>query len=137
MKYTRDQVKAMSQAEYEYIICKELNSAGFRSEFRGERHEYQPDYSTFGGSIVFDQKAVNYLKHIGLIDNGKCPMCSVREDDLAYKLQNSQSGALYHVCKKCYKRYSRQEQTKRGLGCCLGGIIVIILVIWGIFKLLS
>ena len=137
MKYKRDLVKSMTQEEYESAICQELNSAGFRHEFRGKQFEYQPDESTFGGSIVFDADAVNHLKQIGLVDNGKCPMCSVREDDLAYKLQNTQSGAIYHVCKKCYKRYSRQEQTKRGLGCCLGGIIVIILIIWGVFKLLS
>ena len=35
-KYTREQVKAMSQVEYESAICKELNDAGFRQEFNGE-----------------------------------------------------------------------------------------------------
>lgn len=57
-KYTRDQVKAMTQDEYESVICDELNAAGFRGEFRGELHEYVPDESTFGGEIVFDPKAV-------------------------------------------------------------------------------
>ena len=137
MKYSREQVKAMSQEEYESEICKELNDAGFRHEFHGEQLEYQPDESTFGGAIVFDPDAVNHLKCVGLLDNGKCPMCSVREDDLMYKLQNQHSGAIYHVCKSCYKRYARQEQTKRGMGCYLGVIVVIGLVIWGIIKLLN
>lgn len=136
-KYTREQVKAMTQDEYESAICKELNDAGFRHEFHGEQLEYQPDESTFGGAIVFDHEAVNHLKRVGLLDNGKCPMCSVREDDLMYKLQNQHSGAIYNVCKSCYKRYARQEQTKRGMGCCLGVIIFIGLIIWGIIKLLS
>ena len=137
MKYTREQVKAMTQEEYESTLCNELNAAGFRSEFHGEYHEYQPDESTFGGAIVFDPKAVDYLKQIGLLDNGKCPMCSVREDDLQYKLQNQTSGAIYHVCKSCYKQYAQQERAKRGCGCCLGIIVIVILIIWGLVKSLS
>ena len=76
-KYTREQVKAMSQVEYESAICKELNDAGFRQEFHGESSEYQPDESTFGGGIVFDSKAVDYLKgrkigkHIMVTINGE------------------------------------------------------------------
>ena len=137
MKYTREQVKAMTQDEYESAICDELNAAGFRSEFHGEFHEYQPDESTFGGAIVFDPKAVEYLKQIGLLDNGKCPMCSVKEDELEYRLQNPHSGAIYHVCKSCYKQFARQEREKRAKGCCLIVIIVIALIIWGIVKLFS
>ena len=137
MKYTRDQVIEMTPDEYESAICDELNTAGYRSRFRGELHEYEPDESTFGGAIVFDLKAVDYLKQIGLLDNGKCPMCSVREDDLLYKLQNRQSGAVYHVCKSCYKKYAQQERAKRGLGCCLGIIMILGILIWGIIKLLS
>ena len=78
MKYAREQVKAMTQDEYESAICKELNDAGFRHVFHGEQLEYYPDESTFGGSIVFDPEAVNYLKRVGLLDNGKCPMCYVQ-----------------------------------------------------------
>lgn len=136
-KYTREQVKAMTQNEYESAICDELNAAGFRHEFHGEQHEYHPSDSVFGGGIVFDSNAVNYLKMVGLIDNGKCPMCSAREDQLEYKLQNPNSGAIYHVCKSCYKRYARQEQEKRAKGCCLIVVITIALVIWGVIKLVS
>ena len=136
-KYTREQVKAMTQNEYESAICKELNDAGFRHDFHGEQLKYQPDESTFGGAIVFDPEAVNHLKHVGLLDNGKCPMCSVREDELMYKLQNQHSGAIYHVCKSCYKQYARQEQEKRAKGCCFIVIILIVLIIWGLVELIS
>lgn len=136
-KYTREQVKAMTQDQYESIICKELNDAGFRREFHGELSEYYPDESTFGGSIVFDSKAVDYLKSIGLVDNGKCPMCSVKEDELKYRLQNPHSGAIYHVCKSCYKQFARQEQEKRAKGCCLIIVVIIALAIWGVVKLIS
>ena len=46
MKYTREQVKAMTQEEYESAICKELNNAGFRQEFNGEQFEYEPEGRT-------------------------------------------------------------------------------------------
>ena len=127
----------MTQDEYESAICDELNAAGFRSEFHGEFHEYQPDESTFGGAIVFDPKAVEYLKQIGLLDNGKCPMCSVKEDELQYKLQNQNSGVVFHVCKSCYKQYARQERAKRGCGCCIGIIVIIVILIWGVVRLIS
>lgn len=59
MKYSREQVKAMTQDEFESAICKELNDAGFRHEFHGKQLEYHPDESTFAGAIVFDSEAVN------------------------------------------------------------------------------
>lgn len=137
MKYSKEQVKAMSQAEYESAICKELYEAGFKGKFQDEEFEYEPDESTFGGAIVFDPNAVEYLRTIGLVDNGKCPMCSMREDELGYKLQNQQSGAIYHVCKSCYKQYAQQERAKRGCGCYLGILIIFIILVWGIIKLMN
>lgn len=135
-KYTREQVKTMTRYEYELAISKELNDAGFRREFQGEKVEYEP-YGAIDSAIVFDSKAVDYLKDIGLIDNGKCPMCSQKEDELEYRLQNQRSRATYHVCKSCYKRYAREEREKRAKGCCLIIIVMIALIIWGIVKLIS
>lgn len=136
-KYSREQVKAMSQSEYESLICEELNNAGFRHCFHNEEHKYFPSDSVFGGAIVFDLQAVEYLKQIGLLNNGKCPMCSVKEDELDYKLQWQRSGAICHVCKSCYKEYATQERAKRGMGCCLIVLVIIVLIIWGIVKLIS
>lgn len=127
----------MTQHEYESAICKELNDAGFRQKFNGELSEYHPYEFTFGGDIASNPDAVDYLKRVGLLDNGKCPMCSVREDDLMYKLQNQFSGAIFHVCKSCYKQYARQEQEKRAKGCCLVAVVIIALLIWCIVKLVN
>ncbi|MDE5782854.1 MAG: hypothetical protein K2G91_08285 [Prevotella sp.] len=136
-KYSREQVKAMSQTEYESLICKELNEAGFKQKYDGELCEYEPDESTFGGGIVFDVRAVDYLKRLGLVDNGKCPMCGVKEDELDRRLEHMKSGATYHVCNSCYKQYARQEREKRGCACCLSMLIVFALIIWGIVKLIE
>ncbi|MBO7052275.1 MAG: hypothetical protein J6W24_06390 [Prevotella sp.] len=135
MKYTREQVKSMTPDEYESAICEELNANGFRHEFRGEAQEYYPDRYTFELYISSDIDAVNYLKQLGLVDNGKCPICSTREDDLVYRMQNYRSGATYHVCKTCYKRYSRGQ--KKAKGCCFLIIVAVVLIIFGIVMLFS
>lgn len=136
MKYNRDQVKRMTPHEYEEIMCKELSKAGFQQEFHGEKLDYSPDESTFGGGVVFDLEAVEYLKQIGLLNNGKCPMCSTREDRVEYRLQH-QNGADYHVCKNCYKEYATQERQKRGCACCLGVLFILGAVCYGILKLIG
>ena len=82
MKYTRNQVGNMSSMTYLETMCQELKKAGFHAKQRGNRppHEYEPHDAVFGGDIVFNIEAVCYLRNIGLLDNGKCPMCNMRED---------------------------------------------------------
>ena len=89
----------------------------------------------FGVDILFNIEAVCYLRNIGLLDNGKCPMCNMREDRLEYAL-TYQNGASFHVCKNCYKQYARQEKQKRGCACCLIVLAVLGVIIYGIVQLL-
>ena len=134
-RYTREEVKSMTPQDYESTICRELNTAGYRTEFQGKTMEYEPDPCVFGGDIVFNLDAVNYLKNIGLIDNGKCPMCCEREDDLICKLQSMHSGAEYHVCKPCYKQYAQEDREKRGCRCCIFILVFMLFAIYVVFKL--
>ena len=83
---------------------------------------------------MFNLNAVRYLRNIGLLDNGKCPMCGIREDEANYAL-SYQNGATFHVCKKCYKQYAQQEKQKRGCTCCLAVLVVLGLIIYGIVQL--
>lgn len=87
MKYTRSQVRDMSPMEYWEAMCQELKKAGFQGQ-RGNRppHDYEPFDAVFGGDIVFNLDAVHYLQNMGLLDNGKCPMCGIREDAVNYAL---------------------------------------------------
>lgn len=133
MKYTRKYVRAMSADEYREAMCNELNAAGFREHFHDQESEYEADEFVFGGSIESDKEAVDYLKSIGLIDNGKCPFCGEREEG-QHQLQSPRSGAVFHVCDKCYKQRSVQERQKRGCGCCLGIAILIAFIIYLIIK---
>ena len=43
---------------------------------------------------MFNLNAVRYLRNIGLLDNGKCPMCGIREDEANYAL-SYQNGAHF------------------------------------------
>lgn len=100
MKYTRSQVRDMSPMEYWEAMCQELKKAGFQGQ-RGNRppHDYEPFDAVFGGDIVFNLDAVHYLQNMGLLDNGKCPMCGIREDAVNYALS-----------------YHKQEKTVRSKG---------------------
>lgn len=117
-------------------MCQKLKKAGFQGQ-RGNRppHDYEPFDAVFGGDIVFNLDAVHYLQNMGLLDNGKCPMCGIREDAVNYAL-SYQNGATFHVCKKCYKQYARQEKQKRGCACCLIVLAVLGVIIYGIVQLL-
>ena len=136
MKYTKSQVRDMSPMEYWEAMCQELKKAGFQGQ-RGNRppHDYEPFDAVFGGDIVFNLDAVHYLQNMGLLDNGKCPMCGIREDAVNYAL-SYQNGATFHVCKNCYKQYARQEKQKRGCACCLIVLAVLGVIIYGIVQLL-
>lgn len=133
MKYTRSSVRAMNPDEYRMALCNELNSAGFREHFNGDAFEYEPDEFIFSGNIENDPKAVDYLKSIGLLDNGKCPFCCEREDGL-YVLQNLRNGVSVHVCEHCYKERSIQGKRKRGCFCCSAILLVVAIIIWFFIK---
>lgn len=140
MKYSREQVKAMTPDQYTKALCMELNNAGFKVTYNdGSTSEFEPSWDVFELCIAENPKAVQYLREIGLIDNGKCPLCSINEDDLQYRQRNPKSGEWYHICKSCYKQSVKRTRTLKGLrcGCCLGMIAIPIVVIWVLFKLLG
>jgi hypothetical protein len=86
MKYTSEQVCQMSWAEWNDIMAKELNEAGFRArgfnpdsgKWENNRELYNADslepkffiLGTVDGASEFD-----HLKKVGLLNNGRCPMC--------------------------------------------------------------
>ena len=95
MRYSRDQVKPMTQDEYEFATC----NAGFSLEFHGKQLGCPIDKSTFGGAIVFAPEAVDYLKRVGLLDNGQCPLCYVREETLCTSNPQLLGLSAFFACK--------------------------------------
>ena len=86
MKYSSEQVRRMSWAEWNDTMAKELNEAGFRARgynpdlgrWEDNRELYTADptepkifiLGTVDGATEFE-----HLKSVGLLNNGRCPMC--------------------------------------------------------------
>ena len=77
----------MSWYEWNETMEKELNEAGFKAKgFNKETGKWEKDYEpykadaedpeTFILGVVSGAKEINYLKSIGLLNNGRCPMCT-------------------------------------------------------------
>lgn len=86
MKYTSSQINAMSWNEWNEAMAKELNEAGFRhygihiEEDRSLKKCLVPykagdDPKVFLLGTVEKAEEIDYLKSIGLLNNGRCPMC--------------------------------------------------------------
>ena len=132
MRYSRDQVKPMTQDEYEFATC----NAGFSLEFHGKQLGCPLDKSTFGGAIVFAPEAVDYLKRVGLLDNGQRPLCYVREETLCINCECiTVVPSIMSASRSVNNMHDKNK--KNGPRGCLVVVVIIALPIWEIVKLVS
>ncbi len=85
MKYTKDQILSMSWKEWNETMAKELNEAGFLGPgFNSESQRFENHIAPYKADgrnedFVFGtitrSAEINYLKDVGLLNNGRCPMC--------------------------------------------------------------
>lgn len=112
-KYTSEQVKAMSYVEWMETIANELNAAGYKGagyneslgRFQNNNAPYEVrDARYFFSGAIDNAEHYNYLKSIGLIDNGRCPLCGAEIKGTIYTYTNGlHPEETYHICKDCYK----------------------------------
>ena len=102
MKYTSLQIKEMSYGQWMETIVNELNSAGFKArEYNSATGKWQDNFSEYkvGDPKYFfmaelrDVNALEYLKGIGLVNNGRCPMCGNSIEDNPGRFT---SGFIHH-----------------------------------------
>ena len=76
--YTTQQINDMSWQEWNEIMAEELNKAGYKShagtQWEGP-YRAGDDPRIFILGTVGEREKINYLKSIGLLNNGRCPMC--------------------------------------------------------------
>ncbi len=121
MKYTAAEVNKMSYYEWMSTIASELNLAGFKADRRTLRpYTVSEDglWYFFMGAIN-DPDAMNYLKRIGLVNNGRCPMCGREIKGTPSQFtDNLHPGLDFYICTSCRK----EGQRRNGQGCLLGVI---------------
>lgn len=117
MKYTNSQLRTMSYAEWMKAIAKELNDAGFRARgYNSDTHQWQDNYSLYevgdpqhffmGG--IRDSKALEYLKSIGLVNNGRCPICgNMIEGNPGRFTSGYDSNFHFQICQSCARHGKR------------------------------
>ena len=119
MKYTAEQVRQMSWPEWNDAMAKELNEAGFKARgfnpelgrWEKNRKPYKAnpnDPSVFILGHVDGAEEYEHLKRVGLLNNGRCPMCG---DAIYGNPGRFTSGydhnAHFQICQKCANKGRR------------------------------
>ena len=140
MKYSSEDLNGMSYPEWMETICKELNEAGFKGDgFSPEKHKFVKNYSPyevhdaryfFMGSLN-DYKAMDYLKSIGLVDNGRCPLCGAQIKGTPSRYTYGLNPKLnFHICSSCRRDGQSMSVYPSKSGC----IVALILMPWHLLK---
>ena len=84
MKYSTENINNISYHEWMETIANELNAAGFKGEgYNAAENKFMKNVAPYKVSddryffmgAINDAKAMDYLKSIGLVNNGRCPIC--------------------------------------------------------------
>ena len=136
MKYTAEQVNSMPYLEWMQTIAKELNDAGFLTKGMGgarvpyQVYEQDPRYFFLGS--INDSDAMDYLKELGLVNNGRCPMCGAEIKGEPWRFTDGYNSSLnFHICKRCAKEGGAMSVNPANHTGCL---VAILLAPWATIK---
>lgn len=115
MKYTKSEIRKMSWHEWNETMAKELNEAGFKAKgFNKETGKWEKDYEpykayaedpeTFILGVVSGAKEINYLKSIGLLSNGRCPMCGKNIEVPGRFTSGYDPNCHFQICQSCVNK---------------------------------
>lgn len=135
MKYSTEKINSMSYQEWMETIAKELNEAGFKGEgynatmgrFMKNVAPYEVnDVSTFFMGAINDSSAMDYLKSIGLVNNGRCPMCGAVIKGTPSRFMDGMNPNLnFQICSSCGKEGKRISiNPANNSGCMLAFVLL-------------
>lgn len=137
MKYTSEQINAMSWREWTETMAKELNGAGFQYKGIGNKLESYSVGKEEDGPKLFllgsveNSEEITYLKNIGLLNNGRCPMCGNKIVGTPGRfISGYDSNYHFQVCQHCINKRKRVSVNSSNQGC----IIVLLLIPFNIIK---
>lgn len=131
MKYTSEYINSISWHEWNKIMANELNEAGFRTSAIEEikRNVYKrvddalyaaleesPDLFILGA--VYKSPELDYLKRLGLLNNGRCPMCGEKMfcSPGRFSLDNNPA-VNFEICQSCVKKGKKNSINPNNSGC--------------------
>lgn len=146
MRYTSEQINKMSWQEWNETMAEELNRKGFKAHVvKIDEHgalskglgdyEAGDDPKLFVLGTIEDSEAISYLKDIGLLNNGRCPMCGGPIHGNPGRFTSGyDSNFHFQICQNCVnsKGGMRRVVPASGGGC----LVALILFPWYLVKYL-
>lgn len=130
MKYSRNDLNHLLYKDYILLIAEELNKNGFTDE-NGKRYEVETVSGNFVSNFsvnfilsIKDKEAIEFLKGIGLLNNGRCPLTGLMLNDKTKTLYSSEhdSNINYEISTALDKYINM----RRNWGCLISFFIIII-----------
>ena len=137
MKYSSNQINSMTWQQWNETMAKELTAAGFkgRDYIDGRWQECGPvvagnEPRFFISSVITDVDRLNYLKELGLIDNGRCPMCGGKIVGTPGRYTNRFDKNFTHqICQNCVQSRGGLKKTSSNNSSQSSGCMVTLMVI--------
>lgn len=136
MKYTEQQLHGLKYKDYILLMAKELNDNGYTDEDGNQysvstdvNGEFVSDFSLGFVLSLKDVEAVEFLKRIGLLDNGRCPLTGLMIYDGCKKRYTSKYSSDVHF--DINTAWDEYNKVRRNWGCLLSPAIIIIGIILG------
>lgn len=127
MKYTTLEINKMSLLAYRALMADELNHNGFRTKIGN--FKFDADDELFIFSVADSPKAMSFLQELGLVDNGRCPICGAQISENRYTWSNRYDPSIkFYICSGCYRsRGHGNGQRVDGIGNsgCLASLFLI------------
>ncbi|MFI3297022.1 MAG: hypothetical protein R3Y59_05275 [bacterium] len=112
MKYTSEQINALSWKEWNVTMAKELNSASFKARgYNPKTHKVEINFAPYKGdgepeSFILGEiegvEEIDFLKSIGLLNNGRCPLCGSKIIGDPGRFTNGFNHSLhFQICQNC------------------------------------
>lgn len=138
MKYSREYIEGLMYKDYILLMAEELNNNGFTDNEK--KYEVGTDVNGnfvsdfFRGFVLSmkDKKAVNYLKEIGLLNNGRCPLTGLMISSASKTTFTSEyNSSITYDINSMWLEYTK---VKRNWGCFIAPVIIVAGIILGIVN---
>ena len=130
-KYTTEQINHLTWHEWNELMAKELNQAGFKAKvFNGTNWERTGEYCPNPNEpqyfkLDLDTPALNYLKQIGLVNNGRCMECGKPINGSPGRFTDGFNHEFhYQICQDCVRAGGGNVPNKPTGGCILALILL-------------
>ncbi|MBP3511801.1 MAG: hypothetical protein J6K19_07185 [Prevotella sp.] len=138
MKYSREYLNGLMYKDYILLMAEELNNNGFTDN--GEKYkvgtniigDFVSDFSVGFVLSITDKRAIDFLKDIGLLNNGRCPLTGLMISSTTQSVFNSEhNSSITYYISSIWQEYTKK---KRNWGCFVSIPIILIGIVIGVIN---